>query len=73
MAGMEASMMTSLGTCRLVMPRSESTIASGGPVGQLGLEGRLDLVHPSGSASRPLKMAPSPSFGLKPAASSTSP
>jgi hypothetical protein len=31
-AGIEASMMTSLGTCRLVMPRLESTWASGGPV-----------------------------------------
>ena len=31
-AGIEASMITSLGTCRLVMPRSESTIASAGPV-----------------------------------------
>ena len=27
MAGIEASMMTSLGTCKLVMPRSESTMA----------------------------------------------
>ena len=31
-AGIDASMITSLGTCRLVMPRSESTIASAGPV-----------------------------------------
>ena len=30
-AGIEASMITSLGTCRLVMPRSESTIAIDGP------------------------------------------
>ena len=30
-AGIEASTMTSEGTCRLVMPRSESTIASAGP------------------------------------------
>ena len=29
-AGIEASMITSLGTCRFVMPRSESTIASAG-------------------------------------------
>ena len=29
--GIDASMMMSLGTCRLVMPRSESTIASAGP------------------------------------------
>ena len=31
-AGIEASMITSLGTCRLVMPLLESTIASGGRV-----------------------------------------
>ena len=30
-AGMEASMMTSDGTCKLVMPRSESTMARSGP------------------------------------------
>ena len=30
-AGIDASMITSLGTCRLVMPRSESTMASAGP------------------------------------------
>ena len=29
--GIDASMMMSLGTCRLVIPRSESTIASAGP------------------------------------------
>ena len=31
-AGIEASMMTSLGTCRLVIPLSESTIARAGPL-----------------------------------------
>ena len=31
MAGIDASTITSLGTCRLVMPRLESTIASSGP------------------------------------------
>ena len=31
-AGIDASMITSLGTCRFVMPRSESTIASFGAV-----------------------------------------
>ena len=31
-AGIEASMITSLGTCRLVIPLLESTIASGGRV-----------------------------------------
>ena len=29
-AGIDASMITSLGTCRLVIPLLESTIASGG-------------------------------------------
>ena len=31
-AGIDASMITSLGTCRFVIPRSESTIASFGAV-----------------------------------------
>ena len=31
MGGIEASMMMSLGTCRLVMPLSEFTIAMPGP------------------------------------------
>ena len=31
-AGIDASMITSLGTCRFVIPRSESTIASAGAV-----------------------------------------
>ncbi len=42
-AGIEASTITSEGTCRLVIPRSESTIASAGPGGDPGLEGGLDL------------------------------
>ena len=32
MAGIEASTITSLGTCGLVMPRSELTMASAGSV-----------------------------------------
>ena len=44
MAGMEASMMTSLGTCRFVMPRSESTMVQAGPGGDLGLDGGADLL-----------------------------
>jgi hypothetical protein len=43
-AGIEASTMTSLGTCRLVMPLSEFTIARRGPVGEALLDGGLDLV-----------------------------
>ena len=45
MAGMEASTITSLGTCRLVMPLSELTIASCGAGGvgggDVGLDGGL--------------------------------
>ena len=40
--GIDASMMMSLGTCRLVMPRSESTIAERGPVLQPRGDGTLD-------------------------------
>ena len=43
MAGIEASTITSLGTCRLVMPRLESTMARAGPVGQSLLDRGLDL------------------------------
>ena len=42
MAGIEASTMMSLGTCRLVMPLSESTIARAGPWAEPLLDGRLD-------------------------------
>ena len=42
-AGIEASTITSDGTCRLVMPLSESTIARRGPVGDALLDRRLDL------------------------------
>ncbi len=41
-AGIDASTITSLGTCRLVMPLSESTIAMAGPSAQAGLDRRLD-------------------------------
>ena len=40
--GIDASMMMSLGTCRLVMPRSESTIASAGPSWRRGGDRALD-------------------------------
>ena len=72
MAGMEASTMTSLGTWRLVMPRSESTMASAGPSASSASKAALMAV-PSGSESSPVKMAPSPSFGLRPAAVRVSP
>ena len=41
-AGIDASMMTSLGTCRFVMPLLESTIASCGPRLVDGGEVRFD-------------------------------
>ena len=42
-AGIDASTMTSLGTWRLVMPLSESTIAMAGPSAKPWLDGGLDL------------------------------
>ena len=54
-AGIEASTITSLGTCRLVMPRSESTMASPGRSSRCGI-------------SVPLGSAPSPSLGFQPGA-----
>ena len=72
MAGMEASTMTSLGTWRLVMPRSESTMASVGPAASSESK-EARMAAPSGRAARPSKMAPSPSLGLRPAAASVSP
>jgi hypothetical protein len=51
-AGIEASMITSLGTCRLVMPLSESTIASrGARVGRV--DGGLDARARRSGRSRP--------------------
>jgi hypothetical protein len=43
-AGIEASTMTSLGTCRLVMPLSEFTIARRGPSARPCVDGGPDLV-----------------------------
>ena len=72
MAGIEASTITSLGTCRLVMPLSESTMASAGPSAMPCSMAAL-ISAPSGSASIPLRIDPRPSFGLRPAAASVSP
>jgi hypothetical protein len=72
MAGMEASTMTSLGTWRLVMPRSESTMAIAGPSASSASKDAL-MSAPSATAPRPLRMPPSPSLGLSPAAASASP
>ena len=64
MAGIEASTITSLGTCRLVMPRLESTIASAGPSARPCSIAAL-ISAPSGSASSPLRMLPRPLFGIE--------
>ncbi len=72
MAGMEASTMTSLGTCRLVMPRCESTMARSGPSASSASKDFL-ISSPCGSDSRPFQMPPRPSFGVRPASASTSP
>lgn len=64
--------MTSLGTCRLVMPRSESTIASAGPSASSASKDAW-IFAPSDSESRPLRMPPRPSFGVSPAAASAAP
>ena len=72
MAGMEASTITSEGTCRLVMPRVESTIARAGPAARaVSISARISL--PSGSFSRPARIAPRPSSGDRPAAARASP
>ena len=71
-AGIEASMMTSDGTCRLVMPRSESTIASDGPSARPFSKAALISAPPS-TLSRPDRMAPRPSLADRPAAASCSP
>ena len=71
--GIDASMITSEGTCRLVMPRSESTIASDGRVAYAAsMSASIALRSASGrllifsySAARPL-------FGLTPALASAS-
>ncbi len=64
--------MTSDGTCRLVMPRSESTMASSGPSARPAATAAL-MASPSGSDSTPASSAPRPSLAERPAAASASP
>ena len=72
MAGMEASIMTSLGTCRFVMPWSESTMLRRGPVASsASMEARI--APPSGRRPRPARMEARPSSGRRPAAARASP
>ena len=55
------------GTCRLVMPLSESTIASAGPSASSASNDGLDRGAVSAaSSSSPARMPPSPSFGDRP-------
>ena len=71
-AGIDASTMTSLGTWRLVMPLSESTIARAGPWASRCLTASR-MASPSGSASAAPIRAPRPSLGEMPAARSWAP
>jgi hypothetical protein len=65
---MEASTITSLGTCRLVMPLSELTMASAGPSAyvacDVGLDGGLLLGR---AATRSPYRSPKPLLGRRPA------
>ncbi len=73
MAGIEASTMTSLGTCRLVMPLSELTMASAGRGGVDRLDVGFDLrLLSAGRALMRAYRSPMPLFRLKPICSSTS-
>ena len=72
--GMDASMMMSLGTCRLVMPRSESTMASAGPVSSAAATSASIAVRSaSGSAETRVSRSARPSLGFTPMRSKVSP
>ena len=71
-AGIDASTMTSDGTCRFVMPRSESTIASRGPAAMPASTAAL-IASASGIVAAATSSVPSPSLGLMSAAARTSP
>ena len=73
-AGIEASTMTSLGTCRLVMPRSESTIARAGPSARpFSTAARMASADAAGSSSSDESRLARPSLALMPASSRASP
>ena len=73
-AGIEASMMMSLGTWRLVMPRSESTIARLGPAAiTSAIVCSISARCSAGSSAITDSTLPQPLSGSAPAASSTSP
>ena len=73
-AGIDASTMMSLGTWRLVMPRSESTIAiSGAFAHTAAMSASIAVRCASGRPAITSSTPPQPLFGSAPAASSTSP
>ncbi len=70
-AGIEASTITSLGTCRLVMPLSELTIASAGRCAySAAMSASIASRVAAGSAWIRAYRSPMPLFGLKPASAS---
>ena len=73
MAGIDASTMTSLGTCRLVMPLSEFTIASRGPSARPWSIAALISAPLSPRAPSPSMIEPSPLLGDRPAAARSAP
>ncbi len=73
-AGMLASTITSLGTCRLVMPLSESTMAMAGPSARSFSTAALIAAAVSPPTfSAPERMPPRPLLGSRPCSSSASP
>ena len=73
MAGIEASTMTSLGTCRLVIPLSELTIASRGPSARPWSMAALISAPLSPSAASPSMIEPRPLLADRPAAARSAP
>ncbi len=72
MAGIDASMMTSDGTFKLVMPLSEFTIATPGPSAyDWAIAASATERSSAERLSRAARMLPKPSFGSPPAASSS--
>ena len=73
-AGIEASTITSLGTCRLVMPRSESTMARPGrSASTAAMSASTASRCAAGSDSTAASTLAQPSFGSAPTASSVPP
>lgn len=72
-AGIDASTITSLGTCRFVMPLSELTIARRGRTAYSALTSASIASRVSaGRSFRRAYRSPMPLFGLKPTFASTS-